>query len=402
MSTRRLYHDDAFLRQFTAEVIAHGSWAGRASVIVDATALYPEAGGQMADRGTLGGLAVLDVQVDDAGVVHHVLDGEAPPIGSQVAGVVAWPRRRVHMALHTGQHLLSRGLLDVAGAATLSARLGETACTIDLDRDGLGERALADAEALVNAVIDDDVAIRAWFPAPDELAALPLRREPKVDAHVRVIGVGDPGHEFDLSPCGGTHCARTGQVGQIRILGAERHKGGTRITFAAGQRARDVLAAHHDTLAALGRGFTCGPADVPAAVDKLRRDLADTRDALRAAQRRHAEALADRALAEPGPRAVLAVPGGDAELLRVLAKRLTAAGRDAVLAAPGPDGTAVVVSRSAGSALDCGALLKALAQASGGRGGGKPDHAEGRLPAELDWPALVARVSAAGTVGTAT
>ncbi len=389
--TRRLYHDDAFLRQFTATVVAHGQWSGAASVVLDATAFYPEAGGQMADRGTLGGAALRDVQVDDAGVVHHLVDGALPEIGAAVAGEVDWARRRVHMAQHTGQHMLSRGLLDVARAATVSSRLGETACTIDLDRDGLGERAIADAEALVNAVIDDDVAIRAWFPAPDELAALPLRRDPKVDSDVRVIEIG----AFDVSPCGGTHCARTAQVGQVRVVGVERHKGGTRVTFVAGRRAREVLAAHHDTLVALGQTFPCGPADVPAAVDSLRRALADTREALRAAQRRHAEALADRALAEPGARAVLAVPGGDAELLRVLAKRLTAAGRDAVLAAPGGDGTPILVARAAGSALDCGALVKALAAAAGGRGGGKPEHAEGRLPPSVDWPAVVAAAGAA-------
>ncbi|MCA9677512.1 MAG: alanyl-tRNA editing protein, partial [Myxococcales bacterium] len=306
--TERLYHRDAFLRAFRATVVAHAEVGGRAAVVLDATAFYPEAGGQMADHGTLGGVAVVDVQVDDAGVVRHVVDGAPPAVGDTVDGAIDWARRRVHMALHTGQHMLSRGLLDVARAATVSSRLGETACTIDVDRDGLGDRAIADAEALVNAVIDDDVAIRAWFPTAAELAALPLRREPKVDDQIRVIAIGDAGAEFDVSPCGGTHCARSAQVGQVRILGTERHKGGTRVTFAAGRRARDVLAAHHDTLAALGRAFTCGAAEVPDAVERMRKDLGELRDQVRATQARLADALAARALADDAPRVALAIP----------------------------------------------------------------------------------------------
>lgn len=401
--TVRLYHDDSFLRQFRANVVAHATHRDRPSVVLDATAFYPEAGGQMADAGVLAGAPVRDVQVDDAGVVHHVLEGGSPEVGEAVEGAIDWPRRRVHMSLHTGQHMLSAALLEVGGAATVSARLGESACTIDLDRAGLSERQLADAEALANRVIDDDAPIRAWFPEPGELASLKLRREPKVDDHVRVIAIGD----FDRSPCGGTHCARTGQVGAIRVVGAERYKGGTRVTFTAGKRTRDLLGAHADALAVLARQFTCAPTDVPAAVDKLRRELADGKEQLRAAQRRWAEALADRLLSGPGAEApksndrppagaagagsvVAAVPGGDVDVLRALATKITAAGRDAVLAAPGPDGTPVMIARATGSTLDCGALLRSIAQACGGRGGGRAEHAEGKLPAGIDWPALVA------------
>ena len=385
--TVRLYHADSFLRQFGATVVAHATHGGRASVILDRTAFYPEAGGQMADAGVLAGRAVADVQVDDDGRVHHVVDGdgELPAVGDSVEGTIDWARRRLHMSLHTGQHMLSKGLLDVAGAATVSARLGG-ACTIDLDRDGLSDRQLAEAEELVNAVIDDDAPIRAWFPEPGELAGLALRREPKVENDVRVIAIGD----FDLSPCGGTHCARTAQVGAVRILGAERYKGGTRITFASGKRAREVLAAHHDVLAQLARGFTCAPDGVPVAVDKLRRDLGETREQLRAAQRRWADGLIDQLLRDGTGRVVAAIPGADTELLRALGSRITGAGRDALLAGPAAAGTPVLLVRAAGSALDCGATLRALAQASGGRGGGRPDHAEGRLPADVDWPALVA------------
>jgi alanyl-tRNA synthetase len=392
MATERLYHADSFLREFTGRVVAHGAYKGAPSVILDRTAFYPEAGGQMADRGTLAGASVIDVQVDDDGTIHHLIEGGLPEISAEVAGAIDWARRRQHMAQHTGQHMLSAALLAAAQAPTASARLGDTACTIDVTRDRIPDAELAKAEDLANSVVDDDVAIRAWFPEPAELASLPLRREPKVDAHVRVIAIGD----FDLSPCGGTHCARTAQVGTLRILGTERYKGMTRVTFAAGARARAELAARDAALRALATAFTCAPAEVPTAVDKLRRDLAGARESLKEGRERLAGLTADALLAQgAGPGPIAASVPGDAELLRALAARITAAGKDAILAAPSDEGTAVVIARAAGSALDCGKLLGELAKKTGGRGGGRPERAEGRLPAGAgaEWTTLIASLA---------
>src|SRR5579859_6279765 len=257
-ATPRLYHGDSLLLAFDAKVTGHASWQGKPSILLDRTAFYPESGGQMSDRGKMAGSAVVDVQVDDADVVHHLLEGPLPAIGADVHGEIDAVRRRLHMALHTGQHMLSRALCDVAEADTVSSRLGETGCTIDVDRNELDERAVAEAEALVNSVIDDDVAIRAFFPDAEELAALSLRRKPKVDSHIRVVAIG----EFDVSPCGGTHCLRTAQVGLVKVTGLERYKGKMRVGFSAGRRAREELVLESDVLHALGRDFTCGPTDV--------------------------------------------------------------------------------------------------------------------------------------------
>ncbi len=384
-ATRRLYWDDALALGFRARVAAHSRWGERDAVVLESTAFYPEAGGQLADRGQLAGRPVVDVGLDDAGVIHHVLEGERPAVGDEVAGEVDRARRRLHMALHTGQHLLSRALVEVARADTVSARLGEHGCTVDVDVAALGERALADAEALVHAVIDDDVAVRAFFPTPEELARLPLRREPKVDADVRVIDIGG----FDLSPCGGTHCTRSGQVGLVRVTGSERYKGKQRIFFDAGQRARLVTAGHDDALRALAVSFAVAAGDVPAAVERLRGEVKASSAAARALKERLAEALA-AGLA--GDRVVMTFDeaGFDVELLRAVAKRVVARdGAVALLAARVPGGVDVVVSRGAGSTFDCGAFVKRVATACGGRGGGRPQHAEGRLPEGADWAALV-------------
>ncbi len=311
--TRRLYHEDAYLRRFEGEVLAVTAWQGRPAVVLDRTAFYPEAGGQLGDRGTLGGVPVIDTQETEAGIVH-VLDGAAPAVGARVAGELDWARRRQHMAQHTAQHLLSGALLDRAAAPTASARLGESALTIDAARDRIPDAELAAAEDLANDLIDDDLPIRAWFPPPDELARLTLRRDPKVDADIRVVAIG----EFDLSPCGGTHCARTSQLGAIRIVGAERYKGMTRVTFTAARRGRAELFSRDQVLRGLATQFSCGPAEVPQAIDKLRRDADAAGAELTALRGRLAGTIARELLTgaagATGP--IVASLPGDAELLR--------------------------------------------------------------------------------------
>src|SRR5215475_11314791 len=115
--THRLYHDDAYLRRFDAEVVAITTYKSRPAVVLDRTALYPEAGGQLGDRGRLGELAVVDTQETDDGTIVHIvesqveskvesqIEGELPAVGGRITGELDWVRRRQHMAQHTAQHL---------------------------------------------------------------------------------------------------------------------------------------------------------------------------------------------------------------------------------------------------------------------------------------------------------
>lgn len=388
--TERLYYDDSLLLEFNARVAALGELAGRRSVVLDRTAFYPESGGQMADRGQLGETRIVDVQVDDDGIIHHLIDGDLPAPGSSVHCSIDRARRRVHMALHTGQHMLSRALLDVARAETVSSRLGETSCTIDVDAAQVQERTLSRVEDLVNSVIDDNVNVRAWFPEAGELQSLELRRTPKVEDHIRVVRIGD----FNVTPCGGTHCTGSAQVGLLRITGVERYKGGTRLSFAAGRRAREQLGGESEVLRGLGRDFTCAPSDVPAAVEKLRRQLGEARESLGLVRARLAEQTATELVAraeQSGNRRFVAqLEGAPAELLRAVGARLVALPDAVALLAGGTsEGTAVVAVRGSESDFDCGGFVKRAARSSGGRGGGRPERAEGRLPPGIDWAELV-------------
>lgn len=384
-ATTLLYHRDARLLSFQATVKGHGAFGGKASAVLDETAFYPEAGGQLADHGTLGGVAVVDVQVDDDGVVHHLLSGELPLVGARVEGVIEKVRRRQFMAQHTAQHMLSRALIEEGRAETVSARLGERVCTVDVDVPALSDAAVARAEALANAVVDDDLVVRAFFPTASELAALPLRRAPKVSDNIRVIEIGG----FDVSPCGGTHCARTAEVGLIRVTGLERYKGMMRVSFQAGPLGRADVFARARVLEDLARSLSTTPEEVPMAFDKARAELKGLRDERKGLYAELAEGRA-RALLDAtagGPVVVVVDEGPDAQ--RALAEQIVARGGTALLATPVEGGMQVLLARGPGATLDCGALLKQLVAAHGGKGGGKAERAEGRIAARVSWADVV-------------
>ncbi|MGE0328684.1 MAG: alanyl-tRNA editing protein [Polyangiaceae bacterium] len=379
----RLEQQDSYLRTFDARVKAIGTFEGRPSLILEASAFYPESGGQLGDTGHVGDTRIIDVQQDEAGTVHHLFEGAALEVGRNYSAEIDWERRREHMALHTGQHMLSKALLDVAKAETVSSRLGATDCTIDVSRADLGERWLDEAQALVNEVIDAARPVRAWLPTAAELAELRLRRAPKVSDGIRVVSV----EGFDDTPCGGTHVSNTAEVGLVWVTGSERYKGGTRIHFSAGPRARRELFERAQLLGTMASARSIGVADVPSALERSEQGFRDARQEAGLLRARLADALVQGVKWE-GARAVVSLES-ELELGRSLCERLLQQRPDAevFLAVSVPDKQAVqvMIARASGSSLDAGATFKLLAAALGGRGGGKPERAEGRFDSAFGW-----------------
>ncbi len=407
MPTEKLFWLDPFATTFDVTGARIAAYEDKASVVLDKTVFYAEAGGQLADTGALEldgqPFAVSDVQVDDDGVIHHLVDGAGAArlslsSSTAVKGRIEPARRRDHMAQHTAQHMLSRALLDEARAETVSSRLGANVCTIDVSRATIPDAELARAEAAVNAAIQSDVVVRAFFPSESELKALPLRRAPKVATGIRIIDIDG----FDVSPCGGTHCTRTGQVGLVRIVGTEKYKGMTRVTFHAANRALDDMRSKERALSDLARELTCGALDVGNAVAKLRADMKARLDALSAVRGELVAFLSAQALAAHPPdasgttRVVVVRTADDIGMLRALAARI--ASRPDVVAfcaSAGEPGAAgerdlmVVVQRGSATTFDCGGWFKTAATTVGGRGGGRPERAEGKLPENTSLSVLV-------------
>ncbi|HSB18914.1 MAG TPA: alanyl-tRNA editing protein, partial [Anaeromyxobacteraceae bacterium] len=294
----RLYLADSYLTRFEADVVAERAVDGHPAVTLSRTAFYPEGGGQPADRGTLGGAAVIDVR-DVDGEVLHLLGGPAPQ--GRVAGEVDWPRRFDHMQQHHGQHLLSAAFERLLGARTVSFHLGEEVCTIDLDvaATRLGPGTLREVEAACNATVWADLPVAARDLAPEELARLPLRREPSRGSRVVIVGElrakGQPdeagpsnasaspppvrraepassersGGVVDASPCGGTHPRRTGEVGCVAVLRAQKWAAGARVEFQCGGRVVRALAGSQERLARVAGALRCAPLEAPEAAARV-------------------------------------------------------------------------------------------------------------------------------------
>jgi alanyl-tRNA synthetase len=363
-------------------------------VILDRTAFYPTTGGQPHDTGTLGGVRVLDVVDDDDGRVVHVLE-QPLEIGSRVDGVIDAARRLDHMQQHSGQHVLSAAFVRQFGVRTLSFHLGSAVSTIDLEREVTPPEITA-AENAANQVVWDDRPVEIRFVSAEDAAALPLRKEPVRGGTLRLVDIGG----FDLSACGGTHVSRTGEIGLIAVRAWERFKGGARLEFVCGVRALSSLRELRDAASAASRQLSVLPSELAGAIERLQVESRDLRRQMRGLSEQLARYHARELVAE-GDRiggavtVVEAMAGYDATGLKALAASIVSEpGRAAVLlTAERP--ALIVVARSGDVALDSGALLKRLVAEFGGKGGGKPDLAQG---GGLDAPTPVIVATAQGIV----
>jgi len=379
--TTRLYYADSMLSSFDAVVRTATADGAISRVVLDRTAFYPTSGGQPFDIGTLGGLAVVDVVDREDGEVEHHVEGELTT-GQAVAGQIDWARRFDHMQQHTGQHVLSAAFEADCGAQTLSFHLGRESSTIDLHRE-VSSAEVERAEALACQVVFDDRPVSVRLVSEAEAAALPLRKAPARSGELRIVEVAD----FDVSACGGTHVPSAGRIGVVAVSGAERFKGGTRVSFVCGGRA---LASHRRLRGVVSeacRLLSVSDGEIASTIERV---LGDSRLHMKSVKLLHEElavfrAAEFRATAETiGPyRVVLTVvPDADAQTARAMASAIVSEpGLVAVVVGAGSPAP-VVAARSADVLWDAGHWIRQATERLGGRGGGKPAQAQGGIAAE--------------------
>lgn len=381
--TKKLFWPDSHLTQFHARVT--DSWLANDQrvLVLDQSAFYPEGGGQPHDTGRINAASVVKVESAEDGRILHYLERDAAfAVGAEVAGEVDWARRRELVQQHTGQHILSQACFQLFGAETKGFRITDRAAEIDLTLELHADEiapALARAEELANEIVFDDRAIRIHEVTPAEAAKLPLRKESFITDSIRVIEIAD----YDWSPCGGTHAQRTGEVGLIAIKSWERAKGMTRVHFVCGVRAlRDYRAANR-TAETIARQFTVGRDEAPASVARLldenKRLTRRTRELAATAVQVEAGELLLATATTNGLRIVTRIfTDRDSEEAKLLAHRLVAGnGVVALLAVREAEMARLVFARAADVKGDMNALLKTACERLGGRGGGKPDFAQG-------------------------
>ncbi|MBK6941346.1 MAG: phosphoesterase [Planctomycetes bacterium] len=394
--TERLYFHDANELEFDARVIAVTPHARGHAIVLDRTAFYPEGGGQPADSGELGGGRVVDVQESDGAIVH-VVEGRTPEVGARVVGRVDAGRRQDHREQHSGQHLLTRAFIRVAGANTLSFHLGADVATIDLDKAALSDRQFEAVEDEAARVIRDDRKVTAALYLDPSERPTDLRKIPIVDGAFRVITID----EYDVCACGGTHVDRTAEIGAIALVRHEKLPGDRlRVTFVCGGRARRDHRAKSRLVRDLVKTLSVGEADVLAAVAQRIARAADLDKARRELERELIPTRVDRLVADAEPlRAgrllVTLVPASERDGLQDLARGCSQRKDLIAVLCSGGDKPQCAIACGGDHALSAAAVLKALLEPIGGRGGGSPRLAFGGFPAQVDAAVVAAAARAA-------
>ena len=398
--TKKLYWQDSHLTNFTATVVDRFVIDGRTAVILDQTAFYPLGGGQPSDRGVLAERIVEDVTIDDQERILHWLGGDTGPVPGQiVTGQLDWIRRRELTQQHTAQHILSQAFFQLFGAETAGFRITERDTEIDLVLDVPPDqlpRMICEAEDLANTIVFDNRPIRFHELTPAEASRLPLRKESFVADCVRVVEIAD----FDWSPCGGTHSTATGEVGLIVVRSSERAKRMVRLHFLAGMRALADFRTVNGITESIARRLSVGRDEIDLAIDRLQDDskqlLKRNRELNQVAAEIEASRLVDSTTpAASGYRLVVKVlDDRDFDEMKILVHHLVAhQGVLALLATRHEATVRLVFARSADLDIDVNVLMKKAVDRLGGRGGGRPDFAQGGGEDHPDLASLLAALA---------
>src|SRR5215207_10439039 len=295
--TERLYYSDSHLIEFEARVVdLTDRVSGWTAVVLDRTAFYPTGGGQPSDTGTLNGSRVVECLDDGEKGVLHVVQGATPARGATTHGRVDWSRRLDHIQQHTGQHILSQAFVTLFNAPTKSFRVLEASCQIDVELNNPTTEIIERAVELANNVIWEDRAIVIRNVTSGQAAELHLRKEPARVGDLRLIEI----EGFDLTPCGGTHAYRTGEVGMIAVRSWERAKGLTRIEFVAGTRALADYRKANKRARELAALFSTGRDDAPHLAAQVIEENKELHRRIRALEELAAEAKKLLASAQDG------------------------------------------------------------------------------------------------------
>ena len=371
--SKKIYLNDSYCKEFWATVVSCENKDAGYEIVLDKTAFFPEGGGQAADRGTIDGMDVTDVQEKDGKVIHTVV-GEIP-VGKEVSCVLDWELRFSRMQSHSGEHIVSGVAHSLFDCTNVGFHMSETMMTVDLDK-ALSAEDVARIELLSNKAIYKNIEIKAIYPTKEELERLDFRSKIELSSDARIVVIGD----VDTCACCAPHVARTGEIGIIKIVNAYSYKQGTRIEMLAGINAiYDYIALNSANKELMGL-LSASRNNVNEAVIRQNEQL----NALRVENAQMSKRLA---LLELEP-----VNVGDG--VYAIAKNLTydelrhcsnslqeQGAKTCILLSDTDEGYIYIVSSKA---RDVREIVKELNAKFSGKGGGKLDYAQGKLLGDVE------------------
>lgn len=373
--TEKLFYLDSHLQRFSAQVEQCIQDGEHWQIVLDRTAFFPEGGGQYADTGFLDTVQVLDVQERD-GLIFHRTDAPIP-VGSSVEGKIDWKLRFMKMQQHTGEHIVSGLVHKKFGYQNVGFHLGSEDCTMDFSGEITREE-LREIEWEANQAVVQNIEVEVTYPDQEALQTLAYRSKIEIEGQVRIVTI--PG--YDVCACCAPHVKRTGEIGQIRLIGMQRYKGGVRVTMFCGFRALEDYRRKAESTGIISSALCVREEEVAQGVDKLKADCAQWKQKYVLLKR---EMIALRAvkLASQAEDVIVFEEDLEGEELRILMNLVLDQGNRlcAVFAGNSDCGFRYVLGSRT---LDMRPLAKGLNEAFEGRGGGKPEMVQGSVKGNVD------------------
>lgn len=371
--TERLY-DNGHIKEFDSVVTECKSEGDGFLVALAATAFFPNGGGQLADEGAIDGVTVKDVNETD-GVIYHLVDREFE-VGSTVHGVIDWSVRFPRMQNHTGEHIVCGVAHKLLGYENTGFHMGTFGITCDLSGP-LTEEQVREIELIANKAVFENVDVSCFYPTEQELETINYRSKLELTEDVRLVKIDG----YDLCACCAPHVLRTGEIGMIKILSHQSHRGGTRLLLKCGYDALEDYCARCASVSAVSASLCAKENEIAQAVEQLKAEKARLDYEIERLNKEKTEKYIRRLKKYPGNACVFA-DDADGDGLReiVNAGRELCAGIFGAFSAAENGYKYCLGSKSENLSV----FAKQFNAALGGRGGGKPEMIQGSVSASKE------------------
>ncbi len=376
---RKLFYENINLTDFTATVLSCEAVAGKNQyrILLDATAFFPEEGGQSADKGTINGLPVLDVQIKDD-FIYHYLEQPLEP-GTAATGHVDWEQRFDFMQQHSGEHIVSGLVHGRFGYNNVGFHLSSNEVTLDFDGE-LTPAQIHEIELRANEIIYQNLPVEISYPSKEELEALSYRSKIEIEGQVRIVTI--PG--VDVCACCAPHVAHTGEIGIIKITNCQSHRGGVRLNILCGARALADYNKKQDSVTAVSVALSAKQDLIADAVLKVKEDMLRQQERINKLQADYLRlCIASLPSPEENENALLFVDKMDTIAIRNTVNELTEqySGYCGVFSGNENDGYQFIVGSKT---RDCKELAQTLRNVLGAKCGGNTPMIQGSVTATQD------------------
>lgn len=318
--TRKIFYEDINKTKFETTVTecVKDNDKNLYRILLDATAFFPEEGGQTPDKGTLNGMEVLDVQIQGDNIYHYVK--EPLEVGVSVQGQVDWTQRFDFMQQHSGEHIISGLVHKHYGLRNVGFHLSVNEVTLDFDAP-LSLEQLRKIEREANAAIHANLPILISYPDKQELSTLEYRSKIEIEGQVRIVTIPD----IDVCACCAPHVETTGQIGMIKITNVQSHRGGIRVNILCGMRALEDYTVKQTSASAISAALSVPQEQISQGVQRLREESLQHKERANELQARYLElTLSTLPGPEVSPDVILFVGPMDTIAIRNAVNTLTA------------------------------------------------------------------------------